>query len=85
MLPYGSFILRILKYAGVDLSREKDVEIANIYDTYNEKYLELMKFSRGADGAWVRMTGAILLREVAPPLGVEEEAEICHWEAGPDP
>ncbi|WJZ81424.1 hypothetical protein VitviT2T_001267 [Vitis vinifera] len=36
ILPYGRFMTRVFKDAGVDLSREQEVEAPSSYDTYDE-------------------------------------------------
>ena len=36
VLPYGRFLTRVFKDAGVDLSRETDFKAPGIYDTYDE-------------------------------------------------
>ena len=39
VLPYGRFLTRVFKDAGVDLSRETDFEASTSYDTYDEQSL----------------------------------------------
>ena len=36
VLPYGCFLTRVFKDAGVDLSRETNFEALNTYDTYDD-------------------------------------------------
>ena len=36
VLPYGCFLTRVFKDAGVDLSRETNFEVLNTYDTYDD-------------------------------------------------
>ena len=54
VLPYGRFLTRVFKDVGVDLSREIDFEVPNIYDTYDEQSLGQMKFEKVPDGSWIR-------------------------------
>ena len=54
VLPYGRFLTRVFKDAGVDLSREKDFEVPSIYDTYDEQFLGWMKFEKAPNGSWIR-------------------------------
>ncbi|KAL6320020.1 hypothetical protein AAG906_003117 [Vitis piasezkii] len=72
VLPYGRFLTRVFKDAGVDLSRETDFEAPTSYDTYDEQSLGRMKFEKAPDGSWIHP-------------GVEEEAEIREMEDGLDP
>ena len=51
VLPYDLFLTRVLKDAGVDLSREQDFEAPNSYDTYDEQSLGRMKFEKGLNGS----------------------------------
>ena len=88
VLPYGSFLTRVFKDAGVDLSRETDFEAPTTYDTYDEQSLGRMKFEKALDGSWIR-------RAERPPAQAqgqghmhhvdEEEAEIREMEGGLDP
>ena len=80
VLPYGRFLTRVFKDAGVDLSREQDCEAPSRYDTYDEQSLGRMKFEKGPDGSWIRKVE----RPVAHPA-VEEEAEIGEMEGGVAP
>ena len=75
VLPYGHFLTRVFKDAGVDLSREQDFEAPSSYDTYDEQSLGRMKFEKGPDGSWISKVE----RPVAHPA-VEEEAEIREME-----
>nr|CAN75019.1 hypothetical protein VITISV_040230 [Vitis vinifera] len=43
ILPYGRFMTRVFKDAGVDLSREQEVEAPSSYDTYDEQSMARMK------------------------------------------
>ena len=54
VLPCGCFLTRVFKDIGVDLSRKKDFEVPNIYDTYVEQSLGRMKFEKVPDGSWIR-------------------------------
>ncbi|RVW98685.1 Retrovirus-related Pol polyprotein from transposon RE1 [Vitis vinifera] len=54
VLPYGRFLTRVFKDAGVDLSRETEFEAPSIYDTYDEHSLGRMKLEKAPDGSWVR-------------------------------
>ena len=54
VLPYGRFLTRVFKDAGVDLSRKTDFEASSIYDTYDEQSLGLMKFEKAPDGSGLR-------------------------------
>ena len=51
VLPYGRFLTRVFKDAGVDLSREQDFEAPSSYDTYVEQSLGRMKFEKALDGS----------------------------------
>ena len=51
VLPYGRFLTRVFKDAGVDLSRETDFEAPTTYDTYDEQSLGWMKFEKAPDGS----------------------------------
>ncbi|KAL6330086.1 hypothetical protein AAG906_040004 [Vitis piasezkii] len=46
VLPCDCFLTRVFKDVGVDLSRKKDFEVPNIYDTYVEQSLGRMKFEK---------------------------------------
>ncbi|RVW49492.1 hypothetical protein CK203_092795 [Vitis vinifera] len=52
VLPYGRFLTRVFKDAGVDLSRETEFEAPSIYDTYDEHSLGRMKLEKAPDGSW---------------------------------
>ena len=54
MFPYGRFLTRVFKDAGVDLSHETDFEALTTYDTYDEQSLGRMKFEKALDGSWIR-------------------------------
>ena len=54
LLPYGRFLTRVFKDAEVDLSRETDFEVSNIYDTYDDLSMGRMTFEKTLDGSWVR-------------------------------
>ena len=54
VLPYGHFLTRVFKDAGVDLSRETNFEAPTSYDTYDEQSLGHMKFEKAPDSSWVR-------------------------------
>ncbi|RVW82887.1 hypothetical protein CK203_038296 [Vitis vinifera] len=54
VLPYGRFLTRVFKDAGVDLSRETEFEAPSIYDTYDEHSLGRMKLEKAPDDSWVR-------------------------------
>ncbi|RVW36694.1 hypothetical protein CK203_116660 [Vitis vinifera] len=88
VLPYGHFLTRVFKNAGVDLSREMNFEAPTSYDTYDEQSLGRMKFEQALDGSWIRRVERPLAqargqRQMHP--GVEEEAEIKEMEDGLDP
>ena len=51
VLPYGRFLTRVFKNAGVDLSRETDFEAPTSYDTYDEQSLGRMKFEKAPNGS----------------------------------
>ena len=51
VLPYGRFLSRVFKDAGVDLNRETDFEAPTSYDTHNEQFLGRMKFEKAPDGS----------------------------------
>ena len=76
-LPYGRFLTRVFKDAGVDLSREQDFEAPSSYDTYDEQSLAHMKFEKGPDGSWIRK-----VERPVPQPAIEEEAEIGEMEGG---
>ena len=85
VLPYNRFLTRVIKDAGVDLSRETDFEAPSIYDTYDEQSLGWMKFEKAPDGSWIRRAERPLAQtrgqgQVHP--GVEEKAEIREMEVG---
>ncbi|KAL6314472.1 hypothetical protein AAG906_025957 [Vitis piasezkii] len=74
--------------AGVDLSRETDLEAPTTYDTYDEQSLGRMKFEKAPDGSWIRR--AERLPAQAHGQGHmhhvdEEEAQIREMEGGLDP
>ena len=54
VLPYGRFLTRVFKDAGVNLSRETNFEAPSIYDTYDEQSLGRMKFEKASDSSWIR-------------------------------
>ena len=88
VLPYDSFLTRVFKNTGVDLSKEQDFEAPSSYDTYDEQSLGRMKFEKATDGSWIRRAE----RLVPQPRGqgethpvVEEEDEIREMEGGLDP
>ena len=81
VLPYGHFLIRAFKDAGVDLSRETDFEAPTTYDAYDEQSLGRMKFEKAPDGSWVRKVE----RHDQIHLGVDEKAEIREMEDGLDP
>ena len=85
-LPYGRFLTRVFKDAGVDLSRETDVELPSIYDTYNDKSMDRMGFER-VDGVWVRKRDipGRAAPGVPPPPTMDEEEHIRSMEGGIDP
>ena len=80
VLPYGRFLTRVFKDAGVDLSKEQDFEAPSSYDTYDEQSLGRMKFEKGPDGSWIRK-----VERPVPHPAVEEEAEIREMEGGVAP
>ena len=51
VLPYGRFLTRVFKDAGVDLSRETDFKALTVYDNYDEQSLGQMKFEKAPDGS----------------------------------
>ncbi|RVW95254.1 hypothetical protein CK203_034189 [Vitis vinifera] len=51
ILPYGRFMTRVFKDAGVDLSREQEVEAPSSYDTYDEQSMARMKLEKAPDGS----------------------------------
>ncbi|KAL6349634.1 hypothetical protein AAG906_035795 [Vitis piasezkii] len=52
VLPYGRFLTKAFKDAGVDLSRETDFEAPTTYDMYDKQSLGWMKFEKAPDGSW---------------------------------
>ncbi|KAL6329392.1 hypothetical protein AAG906_017707 [Vitis piasezkii] len=54
VFPYGCFLTRVFKDAGVHLSRKQDFEAPSSYDTYDEQSLGWMKFEKAPDGSWIR-------------------------------
>lgn len=66
VLPYRCFLTRIFRVVRLNLAKEKDLEVANIYDTYNKKYLERMKFKKNEDDTWERRSGATPSKGDAP-------------------
>ncbi|RVW22362.1 hypothetical protein CK203_096192 [Vitis vinifera] len=82
ILPYGRFMTRVFKDAGVDLSREQEVEGPSSYDTYDEQSMARMKLEKAPDGSWIRRAD----RPVPHPQAEEdEEEEIGETEGGVDP
>nr|CAN65058.1 hypothetical protein VITISV_008902 [Vitis vinifera] len=82
VLPYGRFLTRAFKDAGVDLSRETNFEAPTTYDMYDEQSLGRMKFEKAPDGSWVRKAERQAQGHDQIHPGVEEEAEM---EDGLDP
>ncbi|RVW61873.1 hypothetical protein CK203_065939 [Vitis vinifera] len=79
ILPYGRFMTRVFKDAGVDLSREQEVEGPSSYDTYDEQSMARMKLEKAPDGSWIRRAD----RPVPHPQAEEdEEEEIGEMEGG---
>ena len=76
VLPYGRFLTRAFKDAGVDLSRETDFEAPTTYDTYDEQSLGRMKFEKAPDGSWVRKAERQAWGYDQMHPGAEEETEI---------
>ncbi|WJZ95507.1 hypothetical protein VitviT2T_014274 [Vitis vinifera] len=85
VLPYGRFLTRVFKDAGVDLSRETEFEAPSIYDTYDEHSLGRMKLEKAPDGSWVRKAERQARGYDQLHPGVEEEDEIREMEDGLDP
>ncbi|RVW93905.1 hypothetical protein CK203_028145 [Vitis vinifera] len=85
VLPYGYFLTRVFKDAGVDLSRETEFEAPSIYDTYDEHSLGRMKLEKAPDGSWVRKAERQTRGHDQLHPGVEEEDEIREMEDGLDP
>ncbi|RVW71869.1 hypothetical protein CK203_058427 [Vitis vinifera] len=85
VLPYGRFLTRVFKDAGVDLSRETEFEAPSIYDTYDEHSLGRMKLEKAPDGSWVRKAERQARGHDQLHPGVEEEDEIREMEDGLDP
>ncbi|WJZ85535.1 hypothetical protein VitviT2T_005063 [Vitis vinifera] len=85
VLPYGRFLTRVFKDAGVDLSRETEFEAPSIYDTYDEHSLGRMKLEKAPDGSWVRKAERQARGHDQIHPGVEEEDEIREMEDGLDP
>ena len=85
VLPYGLFLTRAFKDAGIDLSRETDFEAPITYDTYDAQSLGRMKFEKAPDGSWVRKAERQARGHDQIHPGVEEEAEIREMEDGLDP
>ena len=88
VFPYGRFLTRVFKDAGVHLSRKQDFEAPSSYDTYDEQSLGWMKFEKAPDGSWIRRAK----QPIPQPRGqgkvhpaVEEVAEIREIEGGLDP
>ncbi|KAL6316782.1 hypothetical protein AAG906_021082 [Vitis piasezkii] len=68
--------------AGVDLSREQEVEAPSSYDTYDEQSMARMKLEKAPDGSWIRRAD----RPVPQPQAEEdEEEEIGEMEGGVHP
>ena len=85
VLPYGRFLTRVFKDAGIDLSRETEFEAPSIYDTYDEHSLGRMKLEKAPDGSWVRKAERQARGHDQLHPGVEEEDEIREMEDGLDP
>ncbi|RVW70631.1 hypothetical protein CK203_056516 [Vitis vinifera] len=85
VLPYGHFLTRVFKDAGVDLSRETEFEAPSIYDTYDEHSLGRMKLEKAPDGSLVRKVERQARGHDQLHPGVEEEDEIREMEDGLDP
>nr|CAN71188.1 hypothetical protein VITISV_005042 [Vitis vinifera] len=85
VLPYGRFLTRVFKDAGVDLSRETEFEAPSIYDTYDEHSLGRMKLEKAPDGSWVRKAERQARGHDQLHPRVEEEDEIREMEDGLDP
>ncbi|RVW62828.1 Retrovirus-related Pol polyprotein from transposon RE1 [Vitis vinifera] len=85
VLPYGHFLTRVFKDAGVDLSRETEFEAPSIYDTYDEHSLGCMKLKKAPDGSLVRKAERQARGHDQLHPGVEEEEEIREMEDGLDP
>ncbi|KAL6325068.1 hypothetical protein AAG906_022276 [Vitis piasezkii] len=85
VLPYGRFLTRVFKDAGIDLSIETEFEAPSIYDTYDEHSLGRMKLEKAPDGSWVRKAERQARGHDQIHPGVEEEDEIREMEDGLDP
>ncbi|RVW98981.1 hypothetical protein CK203_033750 [Vitis vinifera] len=85
VLPYGRFLTRVFKDAGIDLSRETEFKAPSIYDTYDEHSLGRMKLEKAPDGSWVRKAERQARGHDQLHPGVEEEDEIREMEDGLDP
>ena len=88
ILPYGRFMTRVFKDAGVDLSKEQEVEAPSSYDTYDEQSMARMKLEKAPDGSWIRRVDRPVPQPQAEgdvhPAGDEEE-EIGEMEGGVHP
>ena len=69
ILPYNRFLTKVFKDARVDLSRETDYEAPNIYNTYDEQSLGLMKFEKAPDDSWIR-------RVEKPPVQARGQGQV---------
>ena len=87
VLPYGSFLTKVFKDVGVDLSRQTDFEAPSAYDTYDDQSMGWIKFEKGLNGSWVRKVEITLAQargQGQVHSGVEEEVEIREMEGGVD-
>ncbi|RVW66804.1 hypothetical protein CK203_064846 [Vitis vinifera] len=82
ILPYGRFMTRVFKDAGVDLSREQEVEAPSSYDTYDEQSMARMKLEKAPDGSWIRRADRPVPHRQAEE---DEEEEIGEMEGGVHP
>ena len=51
VLPYGRFLTRVFKNAGVNLSKETDFEAPSTYDTYDDQFIGRVKFEKASNGS----------------------------------
>ena len=79
---------RVFKDAGVDLSKEQEVEAPSSYNTYDEQSMARMKLEKAPDGSWIRRADQPVPQPQAEgdvhPAGDEEE-EIGEMEGGVHP
>lgn len=75
ILHYGCLLIRILKAHDVNI--RGDNQQFTIYDTYDEKFMDHIHFTKLLDGLWIRKRG---VQEA--PDDKAEEAKILSMEGG---